>query len=79
MKPAVKPKTKYGCLLVGAESTDPSFLTKDYCGIFKDSGVMPKKLLARFLISSEAYLPPGTAINASHFRVDDYVDVRGKT
>lgn len=79
MKPAVKPKTKLGCLLVGAESTDPSYLTKEYCGIFKESGVMPKKLLSRFLVSSAGYIPPGTPINASHFRVGDYVDVRGKT
>lgn len=79
MKPAVKPVTKYGCLMIGAESTDPSLLTKDYCGIFKDSGVMPKKLLSRFHISPAAYIPPGTPINASHFRVGDYVDVRGKT
>ncbi|KAG4073133.1 hypothetical protein HA402_002522 [Bradysia odoriphaga] len=75
----VKPKIKYGCLLIGAESTDPSYLTKDYCNIFKDSGVMPKKLLSRFHICPEAYIPPGTPINASHFRVGDYVDVRGKT
>lgn len=78
-KPAVQPRIKYGCLLVGAESTDPSFLTKEYCGIFKDSGVMPKKLLSRFYVDSNAYIPPGTPINASHFRVGDYVDVRGKT
>lgn len=72
-------RNKKGCLLIGAESTDPSLLTKDYCGIFKDSGVMPKKLLARFFISPDAILPPGTPINAMHFQVGNYVDVRGKT
>lgn len=78
-EPAVKPRKSFGCLLVGAESTDPSYFTKDYCNIFKDSGVMPKKILSRFYISPQAYIPPGTPINASHFRVGDYVDVRGVT
>lgn len=66
-------------MLVGAESTDPSKLTKEYCGLFKDSGVMPKKILSRFLISPTAALMPGTPLNVDHFRVGDFVDVRGKT
>lgn len=82
-KPAQKPKvanlSKYGCLLVGAESCDPSILTKEYCGLFKDSGLLPKKHLARFLISPTAAIPVGTPLTVSHFRVGDYVDVRGKT
>lgn len=78
-KPNVKNLNKYGCLLVGAESTDPTMLTKDYCGLFKDSGVMPKKVLSRFIVSPTAALLPGTPLNVSHFRVGDFVDVRGKT
>lgn len=78
-KPNVKNLNKYGCLLVGAESTDPTMLTKDYCGLFKDSGVMPKKVLSRFIVSPTAALLPGTPLNVSHFRPGDYVDVRGKT
>ncbi|XP_059617076.1 large ribosomal subunit protein uL3m [Phlebotomus argentipes] len=70
---------RYGCVLVGAASTDPSVLTKEYCGLFKDSGVMPKARLARFIISPEAQLLPGTPLNVTHFRVGDFVDVRGKT
>ena len=35
-------------LVVGALSTDPSKFTKDYCGLFAGSGVMPKKKLVRF-------------------------------
>lgn len=65
--------------MVGAESTDPTMLTKDYCGLFKDSGVMPKKVLSRFIVSPTAQLLPGTPLNVSHFRVGDFVDVRGKT
>lgn len=78
-KPNVKQIKKFGCLMVGAESTDPSMFTKEYCGLFKDSGVMPKKMLARFIVSPASALPPGTPLNVGHFRVGDYVDVRGKT
>lgn len=70
---------KKGCLLLGAEATDPSLFTKEYCGIFKNSGVIPKGLLARFFISPDAVLPPGFLLTASHFTVGNYVDVRGKT
>ncbi|XP_055382549.1 39S ribosomal protein L3, mitochondrial [Condylostylus longicornis] len=75
----IKKENKLGCLLVGAENEDPSVLTKEYCGLFKDSGIMPKKHLARFVISPEAALSPGTPLNVTHFRVGDFVDVRGKT
>lgn len=72
-------RTKKACLLLGAEATDPTLLTKEYCGIFKDSGVIPKKILARFFISPDAALPPGFLLNCMHFTVGNYVDVRGKT
>lgn len=82
-RPAQLPKhkqlNKFGCLLVGAESTDPSLLTKEYCGLFRDTGVMPKRILSRFIVSPESRLAPGTPIDVSHFRVGDFVDVRGKT
>ncbi|KAH8273312.1 hypothetical protein KR018_011867, partial [Drosophila ironensis] len=77
--PNVHNLSKYGCLLVGAESTNPAWLTKEYSRIFLDSGVAPKKTLARFIVSPEAALTPGTPLNVSHFRVGDFVDVRGKT
>ena len=35
-------------LVVGALSADPSKFTKDYCGLFTESGIMPKKKLVRF-------------------------------
>ncbi|ENN76192.1 hypothetical protein HUJ04_002338 [Dendroctonus ponderosae] len=70
---------KKGCLLVGAELGDPSTFTREYCGLFKESGVLPTKLLGRFFVSPDASLPQGTTINAQHFQVGNYVDVRGKT
>ncbi|KAF5293102.1 hypothetical protein FQA39_LY13712 [Lamprigera yunnana] len=72
-------KNKSGCLLVGAESTDPTVLTKEYCMLFKNTGVCPKKHLARFFINPIAKLAPGTPLTSMHFSVGNYVDVRGLT
>lgn len=66
-------------MLLGAEVTDPTTLTKEYCGLFKDSGVLPKKHLARFFVSPDAVLPLGTLVNVMHFQVGNVVDIRGKT
>ena len=63
-----------GCLVVGALSTDPQKYTKDYCGLFTDSGVMPKKILARFPVTSNAIIQPGTPLNAGHFQPGQFVD-----
>lgn len=71
--------SRHGCLLVGSESVDPNTLTANYIGIFKGSGVPPTKLLCRFPVSKGAELPAGTPLNVTHYRVGDYVDVRGKT
>lgn len=57
--PRVKNIGKFGCLLVGAGSADPSTFTKEYCGLFNDSGVMPKRHLGRFLVTPSAQLLPG--------------------
>lgn len=101
--PRVKDISKFGCLLVGAGSADPSLFTKEYCGLFKESGVMPKRKLGRFLVSPNAKLLPGehlyfflfvhsfllytkcelnftgTPLNVTHFRLGDFVDIKGKT
>lgn len=71
--------SRYGCLLIGSEAVDPNTLTANYAGLFKGSGVMPKKNLSRFIISPQAAILPGTQLNVTHFKIGDYVDVRGKT
>jgi large subunit ribosomal protein L3 len=68
-----------GVLIVGAESADPQIFTKEYCGLFRESGLMPKVRLTRFQVSREAALPAGTPLYASHFQVGQAVDVTGKT
>lgn len=62
--PNVKNLKKMGCVLVGAGSADPSSFTKEYCGLFKDSGVIPKRILGRFFVTQNAKLLPG--INFDH-------------
>lgn len=74
-----KENGKFACLLVGASSCDPSLFTKAYCGLFAKSGVLPKRHLSRFNITPDAELLPGTPLNVNHFKVGDYVDVRGTT
>lgn len=75
----LKNYSKKGCILVGAESVDPNTLTSNYLGLFKGSGVMPTKNIFRFVVDPVSALPPGTPLNVTHFRVGDYVDIRGKT
>jgi len=68
-----------GCLVVGALSSDPQKFTKDYCGLFTDSGVMPKKLLARFPVTPNALIQPGTPLNAAHFEPGQFIDAQART
>lgn len=74
-----KEKQKYGCILVGAETIDPTRVTKDYSGLFDSVGMLPKRHLFRFIVSPNAVLPAGTPLYATHFRVGDHIDVRGLT
>ncbi|XP_043274806.1 39S ribosomal protein L3, mitochondrial [Venturia canescens] len=74
-----RPKRRLGCLVIGAESEDPQKFTKEYCGMFTEAGVMPKKLLARFLVTPNAALQPGTPLFAAHYKAGTFVDIRGKT
>ncbi|XP_063703600.1 large ribosomal subunit protein uL3m [Culicoides brevitarsis] len=78
-KRLIKNPNRLGCLLVGALSADPTTLTKQYCGLFEEAGVMPKSVLRRFMITPDAALPPGTPLNVTHYRIGDVVDVRGLT
>jgi len=72
-------RNTHGVLVVGSLSTDPQKYTKDYCGLFTESGLMPKRHLARFPVSENAVIQPGTPLTASHFSIGQWVDVRGRT
>jgi len=68
-----------GFVTVGAVSTDPQKYTKDYCGLFSQSGLAPKRYLARFPVTENAAIQPGTPLGAAHFRPGQFVDVYGRT
>lgn len=70
---------KHGVLLVGAETVDPTTVTKAYCGLFNSVGMLPKRFLCRFMVTPNAVLQTGTPLLATHFRVGDHIDVRAKT
>ncbi|KAL2733378.1 hypothetical protein V1477_014346 [Vespula maculifrons] len=72
-------KNRLGSLVVGAESSDPQLFRKEYCKLFEDSGVMPKRIIMRFMVSPEAALQPGTPLYASHFKPGEIIDIRAKT
>ncbi|KAG7208769.1 hypothetical protein KM043_014963 [Ampulex compressa] len=75
----VRVRNKLGCLLVGAENVDPQQVTKNYYGVFKKAGLIPKRILMRFFVSPQAALQPGTPLYAAHFKPGDVVDIRAKT
>jgi len=68
-----------GCLFVGAVSSDPQRFTKEYLGLFEDSGLPPKNIIRRFMITPNAKLQPGTPLYATHFRVGQKVEIFGNT
>lgn len=68
-----------GTMVVGAEDGDPELYTGAYNSIFQAAGVPVKRRLARFFVTPEAALPPGTPLSVMHFQPGDYVDVWGKT
>ena len=70
---------QFGVLIVGAENADPRKFSSAYNGLFTQAGVMPKNKLAKFFITPNSKLAPGTPLVATHFRVGDYVDVHGKS
>ncbi|CAL1684807.1 unnamed protein product [Lasius platythorax] len=78
-KPPIQIKNRRGCLVIGAENIDPQKITKEYYGLFNDTGVMPKRILKRFIISPEAALQPGTPLTVAHFKPGEIVDIRAKT
>jgi large subunit ribosomal protein L3 len=71
--------SKRGCILIGSGAADPNKLTSNYMNLFKESGVMPTERISRFIVHPDAALPVGTSITALHYRVGDYLDIRGKT
>lgn len=68
-----------GVLFVGAESSDPQKFTKEYLGMFEESGLPPKTKICRFMITPNAKLQVGTPLYATHFKVGQKVEIFGHT
>nr|CAH8863238.1 unnamed protein product [Trichobilharzia regenti] len=70
---------RWGIQLVGAFSADPIEFTPEWCNLFKEAGIPPKRKISRFLVSPDAALKPGTPLGVNHFRVGDYLDITART
>ena len=68
----------FGRLLVGALSGNPEKYSRAYCGLFTESGLVPKKKLTKFRVTGNAVVQPGTQLRASHFQPGQYVDILGR-
>jgi len=76
---AVKDRQTHGywAVQVGLGWRNPNNITRPMLGHYENCGVAPKKLLREFRVQDEkGLLAPGTQINADHFLVGQYVDVR---
>jgi large subunit ribosomal protein L3 len=69
----------FATITVGADSGDPTRFTANYSGLFRKAGVLPKRKLAKFVITEDAALPAGTPLNVGHFQVGQYIDAFGLT
>lgn len=70
-------KLQYGGLVVGADQDDPRKFTKEYSNLFANAGLLPMRRMARFIISPSTAPPLGTWLRATHFQIDDTIDVFG--
>ena len=62
---------------VGAGEANLKLLKKSLQGHFLKAGVPAKKHLAEFKVTSENILPVGYMIGPSHFKIGNFVDVKG--
>lgn len=62
---------------VGAGEANPNRLKKPQLGHFMKAGVPAKRHLAEFPITEDNFLPVGYMIGPSHFKLGNYVDVKG--
>ncbi|XP_071785525.1 large ribosomal subunit protein uL3m-like [Asterias amurensis] len=68
-----------GYLIVGARNANPLKKSFFYSEQFKEAAVPVKDHLAKFNVTPNAKLQPGTPLFAGHFRPGMYVDCRGRT
>ncbi|CCX34949.1 54S ribosomal protein L9 [Pyronema domesticum] len=70
----------YFALQVGFGWRQPKNITRPMLGHYEACGVAPKKELREFRVKDESgLLPPGTVLNADHFTVGQFVDVKANS
>ena len=68
-------KHGYDALQLGVEAARPNRMNKAERGHFAKASVAPKKKLAEFRISSDAFVDVGAELTAEHFVAGQHVDV----
>ncbi|KAG0252577.1 54S ribosomal protein L9, mitochondrial [Mortierella polycephala] len=69
----------YTALQIGSSNRTPKNVTNPVLGHFEKAGVEPKRRLVEFRITSDAVLPVGTELVASHFVPGQFVDCSAPT
>lgn len=75
----VEEKHGYSALQLGAGSIKAKHVTSPMRGKFSSLKLTPKRKIAEFRISEDAFIPIGEEIGADHFIPGQYVDVTGVT
>jgi len=63
------------CVIVGCGNGVPYLKNENYTQYCLDAGLTPKAKLARFPITENARLQPGTPLHVQHFHVGQYIDI----
>lgn len=71
-----KGKNGYNAVQIGAGARQPRNITKAMLGHFERASVFPKKFIKEFRTLDPPTLERGAILNASHFQVGQYVDIR---
>ncbi|RKP39095.1 translation protein, partial [Dimargaris cristalligena] len=75
--PPTHPRAPYRLQVGYGDVGNPARVTRPLLGHFASAGVTPKAKLFEFSVSSDALLPVGTTLTASHFVPGQFVDVTG--
>lgn len=68
----------YNAVQVGYGSKNPEKVSKQLLGHFANAKVNPKLKVAEFMIKNkDGFLPIGTELKADHFKVGQFVDLKG--
>src|SRR5689334_22577828 len=70
-------KHGYEAIVIGIENVKSSKVSKPMKQVFANAGIEPKAKLREFRVSGSSFLQVGSALEADHFTVGQFVDVTG--